>query len=63
SNLLQEKIKLDSSLEENEESLIEFYEQLCKKYDVSIDKYSVLFDSYKPKKFTLDHILLFLKRL
>ncbi|HEH4739899.1 TPA: capsular biosynthesis protein [Campylobacter coli] len=63
SNLLQEKIKFDSSLDENEDSLIKFYEELCKKYNVSIDKYSVLFDSYKPKKFTLEHILLFLKRL
>ncbi len=63
SNLLQEKFKFDSSLEENEDSLIQFYEELCKKYNVSIDKYSVLFDSYKPKKFTLEHILLFLKRL
>lgn len=63
SNLLQEKIKLNSNLDESGESLIEFYEQLCKKYNVSIDKYSVLFDSYKPKKFTLEHILLFLKRL
>lgn len=63
SNLLQEKIKFNSNLEESGESLIEFYEQLCKKYNVSIDKYSVLFDSYKPKKFTLEHILLFLKRL
>ncbi len=63
SNLLQEKIKFNSNLEESRESLIEFYEQLCKKYNVSIDKYSVLFDSYKPKKFTLEHILLFLKRL
>ncbi|EAI3763931.1 capsular biosynthesis protein [Campylobacter coli] len=63
SNLLQEKIKLNSNLDESGESLIEFYEQLCKKYNVSIDKYSVLFDSYKPKKFTLEYILLFLKRL
>ncbi|EAC1803623.1 capsular biosynthesis protein [Campylobacter coli] len=63
SNLLQEKIKFDSSLEENGDSLIKFYEELCKKYNVSIDKYSVLFDSYKSKKFTLEHILLFLKRL
>ncbi|HDX3452452.1 TPA: capsular biosynthesis protein [Campylobacter coli] len=63
SNLLQEKIKLNSNLDESRESLIEFYEQLCKKYNVNIDKYSVLFDSYKPKKFTLEHILLFLKRL
>ncbi len=63
SNLLQEKIKFDSSLEENGDSLIKFYEELCKKYNVSIDKYSVLFDSYKPKKFTLEYILLFLKRL
>ncbi|EEW9939744.1 capsular biosynthesis protein [Campylobacter jejuni] len=63
SNLLQEKIKLNSNLDESRESLIEFYQQLCKKYNVSIDKYSVLFDSYKPKKFTLEHILLFLKRL
>ncbi|EJY7315916.1 capsular biosynthesis protein, partial [Campylobacter coli] len=42
---------------------IEFYEQLCKKYDVSIDKYSVLFDSYKPKLFSLERFLLFLRRL
>ncbi|EFS3143548.1 capsular biosynthesis protein [Campylobacter coli] len=63
SDLLQEKIKFNSNLEENEDSLIEFYEQLCKKHNVGIDKYSVLFDSYKPKKFTLEHILLFLKRL
>ncbi|ECP6257316.1 capsular biosynthesis protein [Campylobacter coli] len=63
SNLLQEKIKFDSSLEENGGSLIKFYEELCKKYNVSIDKYSVLFDGYKPKKFTLEHILLFLRRL
>ncbi|EAH8788850.1 glycosyltransferase [Campylobacter jejuni] len=63
SNLLQEKIKFNFSLEENGDSLIKFYEELCKKYNVSIDKYSVLFDSYKPKKFTLEHILLFLRRL
>lgn len=63
SNLLQEKIKFNSSLEESGKSLIEFYEQLCKKYDIGIDKYAVLFDSYKPKLFSLERLLLFLRRL
>ncbi|EFV1202461.1 capsular biosynthesis protein [Campylobacter coli] len=63
SNLLQEKIKLASNLEDTGVSLIEFYEQLCKKYDVSIDKYAVLFDAYKPKLFSFERFMLFLRRL
>lgn len=63
SNILQQKIKLGSNLENNGASLIEFYEQLCKKYNVSIDKYAILFDSCKAKKFSLESFLLFLRRL
>ncbi|MEL1141871.1 capsular biosynthesis protein, partial [Campylobacter jejuni] len=63
SNLLQEKIKLASNLEDNGASLIEFYEQLCKQYNVSIDKYAVLFDAYKPKLFSFERFILFLRRL
>ncbi|MFQ6342655.1 galactosyltransferase-related protein [Campylobacter sp. VTCC 70190] len=63
SNILQQKIKLGSNLENNGVSLIEFYEQLCKKYNVSIDKYAILFDSCKAKKFSLESFLLFLRRL
>lgn len=63
SNILQQKIKLGSNLENNGASLIEFYEQLCKKYSVSVDKYAVLFDSCKAKKFSLESFLLFLRRL
>ncbi|EKH9388963.1 galactosyltransferase-related protein [Campylobacter jejuni] len=63
SNILQEKIKLSANLEDNGASLIEFYEQLCKKYNVSVDKYAVLFDAYKPKLFSFERFLLFLRRL
>lgn len=63
SNILQEKIKLASNLEDNGASLIEFYEQLCKKYNVSVDKYAVLFDAYKPKLFSFERFMLFLRRL
>lgn len=63
SNLLQEKIKLQGELKEEGKSLIEFYEKLCKKYSVSIDKYAILFDSYKPKLFSFERFILFLRRL
>jgi len=63
SNILQQKIRLGSNLENNGASLIKFYEQLCKKYNASIDKYAILFDSCKAKKFSLESFLLFLRRL
>ena len=63
SNILQEKIKLDSNLEESGASLIRFYEKLCQKYNVSIDKYAILFDGCKAKKFSLESFFTFLRRL
>lgn len=63
SELLQEKIKLEGNLKPYGKSLLELYENLCKKHNISIDKYAVLFDYYKPKFFSLENFLLFLRRL
>ncbi|MBS4406777.1 galactosyltransferase-related protein [Campylobacter vulpis] len=44
-------------------SLLELYESLCHKYEINLDTYSILFNDYRPKLFSLERFLLFLKRL
>ncbi|MCX2683663.1 galactosyltransferase-related protein [Campylobacter sp. MIT 21-1685] len=63
SQLLQEKIQLDTTNISKGDSLLQLYEQLCEKHQIPISKYAVLFDSYKPKIFSVESFLLFLRRL
>ncbi|KAA6231371.1 capsular biosynthesis protein [Campylobacter sp. LR264d] len=63
-DILDEKIKFDNeNLSTNETSLLKLYEELCKKYELSLDKYIILFDSYRPKLFSIERFILFLRGL